>query len=96
MPTIVHTMLVRVGSMVCSARVGSASPIPTRQLLAGAVVAGVAWQVLQAVGGLLVGHYLRHTSQVFDRVRDRPCPVPFANAEPAPPVDLANQQQHRP
>jgi uncharacterized BrkB/YihY/UPF0761 family membrane protein len=25
----------------------------------------VAWQVLQAVGGYLVGHYLRHTSQVY-------------------------------
>jgi uncharacterized BrkB/YihY/UPF0761 family membrane protein len=39
--------------------------IPTRQLVAGALVAGVAWQVLQAVGGFLVGHYLRHTSQVY-------------------------------
>ena len=29
------------------------------------MIAGVAWQVLQAVGGFLVGHYLRHTSQVY-------------------------------
>jgi uncharacterized BrkB/YihY/UPF0761 family membrane protein len=39
--------------------------IPTRQLVAGALGAGVAWQVLQAMGGFLVGHYLRHTSQVY-------------------------------
>jgi uncharacterized BrkB/YihY/UPF0761 family membrane protein len=39
--------------------------IPTRQLVAGALVAGVAWQALQAAGGYLVGHYLRHTSQVY-------------------------------
>ena len=39
--------------------------IPTRQLVAGALVAGVACQALQAVGGYLVGHYLRHTSQVY-------------------------------
>ena len=25
----------------------------------------MAWQVLQAIGGFLVGHYLRHTSQVY-------------------------------
>ena len=25
----------------------------------------MAWQALQAVGGFLVGHYLRHTSQVY-------------------------------
>jgi hypothetical protein len=31
----------------------------------GALVAGVAWQVLQAAGGFLVGHYPRHTSEVF-------------------------------
>ena len=31
----------------------------------GKAVAGIAWQVLQAVGGYLVGDYLRHTSQVY-------------------------------
>jgi uncharacterized BrkB/YihY/UPF0761 family membrane protein len=46
-------------------RVLTPQQVPTRQLVAGAVVAGVAWQVLQAVGGFLVGHYLRHTSQVY-------------------------------
>ena len=56
---------VNAGLFLLAFRVLTPRQIPTRQLLAGAVVAGVAWQVLQAVGGYLVGHYLRHTSQVY-------------------------------
>ena len=36
MPTMVHTMLVRVGSMVCSARAGSTSPAPPPPVRVGA------------------------------------------------------------
>ena len=56
---------VNVGLFLLVFRVLTPKQIPTRQLVAGALVAGVAWQVLQAVGGFLVGHYLRHTSQVY-------------------------------
>jgi YihY family inner membrane protein len=56
---------VNVGLFLLAFRVLTPRQIPTRQLLAGALVAGVAWQALQAVGGYLVGHYLRHTSQVY-------------------------------
>jgi uncharacterized BrkB/YihY/UPF0761 family membrane protein len=56
---------VNVGLFLLVFRVLTPQQIPTRQLLAGAVVAGVAWQALQAVGGYLVDHYLRHTSQVY-------------------------------
>jgi uncharacterized BrkB/YihY/UPF0761 family membrane protein/quercetin dioxygenase-like cupin family protein len=56
---------VNVGLFLLAFRVLTPQQIPTRQLLAGAVVAGVAWQALQAVGGYLVDHYLRHTSQVY-------------------------------
>jgi YihY family inner membrane protein len=119
---------VNVGLFLLVFRVLTPQQIPTRQLLAGAVVAGVAWQVLQAVGGFLVGHYLRHTSQVYGvfaivlgllfwlylgarltlyaaevnvvaarRLWPRSLlQPPFANADQLAPVDLANQQQHRP
>jgi YihY family inner membrane protein len=119
---------VNVGLFLLVFRVLTPQQIPTRQLVAGAVVAGVAWQALQAVGGYLVGHYLRHTSQVYGvfaivlgllfwlylgarltlyaaevnvvaarRLWPRSMlPPPFANADPPAPVDLANQQQHRP
>jgi YihY family inner membrane protein len=119
---------VNVGLFLLAFRVLTPRQIPTRQLLAGAVVAGVAWQVLQAVGGFLVGHYLRHTSQVYGvfaivlgllfwlylgarltlyaaevnvvaarRLWPRSLLQPtFANADHPAPVDLANQQHHRP
>jgi quercetin dioxygenase-like cupin family protein len=56
---------VNVGLFLLVFRVLTPRQIPTRQLIAGALVAGVAWQVLQAVGGYLVGHYLRRTSEVY-------------------------------
>jgi YihY family inner membrane protein len=119
---------VNVGLFLLVFRVLTPRQIPTRQLLAGAVVAGVAWQFLQAVGGYLVDHYLRHTSQVYGvfaivlgllfwlylgarltlytaevnvvaarRLWPRSLlQPPFANADQPAPVDLANQQQHRP
>jgi YihY family inner membrane protein len=62
---LVAAAAVNVGLFLLAFRVLTPRQIPARQLLAGAVVAGVAWQVLQAVGGYLVGHYLRHTSQVY-------------------------------
>jgi uncharacterized BrkB/YihY/UPF0761 family membrane protein len=119
---------VNVGLFLLVFRVLTPRQIPTRQLLAGAVVAGVAWQALQAVGGFLVVHYLRHTSQVYGvfaivlgllfwlylgaRLTLYAAEVnvvaarglwprsllqpPFANADQPAPVDLANQQRHRP
>ena len=119
---------VNVGLFLLAFRVLTPQQIPTRQLVAGALVAGVAWQALQAVGGFLVGHYLRHTSQVYGvfaivlgllfwlylgaRLTLYAAEVnvvaarrlwprnllqpPFANADQPAPVDLANQQQHRP
>ena len=54
---------VNAGLFLLAFRVLTPRQIPTRQLLAGALVAGVAWQVLQAVGGYLVDHYLRHTAR---------------------------------
>jgi YihY family inner membrane protein len=125
---LVSAAAVNVGLFLLAFRVLTPQQIPTRQLLAGAVVAGVAWQALQAVGGFLVGHYLRHTSQVYGvfaivlgllfwlylgarltlyaaevnvvaarRLWPRSLlQPPFANADQPAPVDLANQQQHRP
>ncbi len=39
--------------------------IRLRQLAAGAAVAGVGWTILQALGGFVVGHYLKHDSSVY-------------------------------
>jgi YihY family inner membrane protein len=46
-------------------RVLTPRQIPTRQLVFGAVVAGLAWQGLLAIGGYLVSHNLRRASEVY-------------------------------
>lgn len=39
--------------------------VSTHDLIPGAVIGGLGWTALQALGGLLVGHVLRHASQVY-------------------------------
>src|SRR5204862_6642326 len=46
-------------------RVLSCPHVPLRDQLPGAVVAGIAWTGLQALGGYLVAHQLHHASQVY-------------------------------
>lgn len=46
-------------------RVLTPGSIPSGDLAPGAVAAGLAWSALQALGGYLVGHQLRHASQVY-------------------------------
>jgi YihY family inner membrane protein len=45
-------------------RIGTAGAVGNRELLLGAVLAGVAWRVLLALAGLIVTHYLRHAQSV--------------------------------
>ncbi len=46
-------------------RVLTPAEIPWRDLLPGAVLGGVAWTALQALGGWLVARQLRHTSELY-------------------------------
>jgi len=46
-------------------RVLTPKSIETNYLIPGAILAGVGWTVLQYAGTLLVGHTLRHASQVY-------------------------------
>jgi YihY family inner membrane protein len=46
-------------------RILTPASIPGRDLWPGAVVAGIVWAVLQTVGGFLMDHELRHSSQVY-------------------------------
>jgi len=39
--------------------------VQTKQLLPGAIIGGIAWTVLLALGGYLLGHDLRHDSAVY-------------------------------
>ena len=57
--------LLNVVLFVLAFRVLTPGSVRTRQLVAGAVVAGLAWQVLLALGGYLVSHNLRRASEVY-------------------------------
>lgn len=57
--------LVNVGLYIAAFRVLTPRQVETHCLLPGAVVAGIAWTVLQAFGGYVVGHYLRNDNAVY-------------------------------
>jgi YihY family inner membrane protein len=57
--------LLNVGLFIAAFRVLTPKSVPLRQLIPGAVIAGVAWQILQSVGGYLVAHQLKNASQVY-------------------------------
>lgn len=59
------TVLVDVGVYILAFRVLTPKAIETRDLVRGAAVAGVAWAVLQYAGTFLVGHELKHSSQIY-------------------------------
>ena len=46
-------------------RLGTAREIGWRQHRLGAVIAGVIWQILQAVGGYFISHQLAHASPIY-------------------------------
>jgi YihY family inner membrane protein len=58
----VLALLANIGLYVASFRVLTPKGVPSRDLLPGAVVGGVAWTLLQAAGTYLVHHYLRDDS----------------------------------
>jgi YihY family inner membrane protein len=57
--------LVNVALFLLGFRALTPRQVPTRRLVTGAVVAGIGWQALLAAGGYLVGHNLKHATQVY-------------------------------
>jgi membrane protein len=62
---ILVSTLLDIGLLWVAFRLLTAKDVSWRQLRGGAIAAGVAWQVLQALGGLYVGHELRHASNTY-------------------------------
>jgi uncharacterized BrkB/YihY/UPF0761 family membrane protein len=54
-----------VGLYIVAFRILTPPAVLRRFLVPGAVIAGVAWAILQYVGAYLVGHQLRHSGQVY-------------------------------
>jgi uncharacterized BrkB/YihY/UPF0761 family membrane protein len=66
--TVVSTVLIVVLNVALywlAFRVLTPKEVAARDLWSGAIVGGVAWTVLQALGGWLVARELRHTSELY-------------------------------
>ena len=59
------SVAVNVALFVMAFRVMTARDVKTSDVIVGAVVAAVAWQVLQAVGTYYVGHKLKNATEVY-------------------------------
>jgi membrane protein len=62
---LVVSLALNIGFFWLAFRLGTASAVSWRQLRLGAIVGGVIWQVLQAIGGYFVSHQLAHTSDTY-------------------------------
>jgi YihY family inner membrane protein len=58
-------VVLNIGQYVLAFRLLTPKSVTTKQLLPGAVVGGIIWTVLLALGGYLLGHDLRHDSAVY-------------------------------
>jgi YihY family inner membrane protein len=56
---------VNIGQYILAFRVLTPKTVHTRDLVPGAVVGGIAWTILLAIGGYLIGHDLRNDSAVY-------------------------------
>lgn len=58
-------LAINVGIYLLAFRVLTAKSVSTKSLVPGAIVAGVAWTILQGLGGFVVGHYLKDDSEIY-------------------------------
>jgi membrane protein len=63
--TLAVSLILNVGMFWLTFKMATAWQVPWRQLRTGAVLAAVCWQVLQVVGGYVIGHQLRRASELY-------------------------------
>jgi membrane protein len=63
--TVVISLILNVGMFWLTFKMATAWQVPWRQLRTGAVLAAVCWQVLQVVGGYVIGHQLQRASELY-------------------------------
>ncbi len=61
----VASAVVNFGEYLFAFRVLTPARVSVRQLVPGAALAGVAWTVLQAMGGFVIGRYLKNDNAVY-------------------------------
>ncbi|TAN31317.1 MAG: YihY/virulence factor BrkB family protein [Actinomycetota bacterium] len=62
---LVLSLVVNLALYLIAFRILTPKQVGTRQLFIGSVVGGIAWTLLQLLGGYLVSHQLKHASQVY-------------------------------
>lgn len=62
---VVASFVLNIGFFWLAFRLATAKEVSWRQLRLGAVLSAASWQVLQLVGGYVVGHTLRHGSALY-------------------------------
>jgi membrane protein len=62
---LVVSLAASIGLFWLAFRLGTAREIGWRQQWLGAVIASVAWQILQALGGYFISHQLAHASPIY-------------------------------
>ena len=65
---IVVSLLANACLFLAAFRLMTASVVPTRKLLIGVAVAAIFWTILQALGGLYIGHVTKHMSAAYATV----------------------------
>jgi membrane protein len=63
--TVLVSLVLNIGVFWLGFRLATALQVRWRDVRAGAVIAAVCWQVLQLAGGLVVGHLLRRSSELY-------------------------------
>jgi YihY family inner membrane protein len=63
--TIAVSLVLNIGVFWYGFRLATAKEIGTREMLPGAVLAGIVWQILQLLGTFLVGHTLARSSSLY-------------------------------
>ena len=59
------SLILNVGVFWLSFKIATAWQVPWRELRVGSAIAAVCWQVLQVVGGYVVGHQLHRASELY-------------------------------
>jgi uncharacterized BrkB/YihY/UPF0761 family membrane protein len=63
--TLIGAGAVNLGAYLLAFRILAPSDTSWRSLLPGTIIGGLGWTALETLGGLLVSHALRHTSQLY-------------------------------
>jgi membrane protein len=63
--TVAISLILNVGVFWLSFKIATAWQVPWRELRTGSAIAAVSWQILQVVGGYVVGHQLHRASELY-------------------------------